>query len=105
LGYTPLESAALGVPAITSDLAGFGRYIKDKVPDGGIYVLERTDKSDEESITQFTQIMEDYVNLSQRERVDQKMIAKKISGLADWSVLAENYIIAHNMAIEKENNN
>jgi glycogen(starch) synthase len=30
-GYTPLESAALGVPTITTDLAGFGRFIKEKL--------------------------------------------------------------------------
>lgn len=32
-GYTPLECLAMGVPAITSDLAGFGRYVEDTLPD------------------------------------------------------------------------
>ena len=30
-GYTPLESAAVGVSTITTDLAGFGRYIEKKI--------------------------------------------------------------------------
>ncbi|MFA7171473.1 MAG: glycosyltransferase, partial [Candidatus Paceibacterota bacterium] len=42
-GYTPLEAAALGVPAVTSNLSGFGKYFsdvldRDKVP--GIRVLD-----------------------------------------------------------------
>jgi glycogen(starch) synthase len=32
-GYTPLECMAMGVPAITSDLAGFGRYVEEMHPD------------------------------------------------------------------------
>ena len=31
-GYTPLECMALGTPAISSDLAGFGRYVHDTDP-------------------------------------------------------------------------
>lgn len=32
-GYTPLECVCMGVPAITSDLSGFGRYLADVHPD------------------------------------------------------------------------
>ena len=32
-GYTPLESIALGVPAVTSDLAGFGSYVSQMMHD------------------------------------------------------------------------
>ena len=43
-GYTPLEAGALGVPSVTSDLAGFGRYICNECkagPDPGIWTLRR----------------------------------------------------------------
>jgi len=43
-GYTPLECIAMGVPAITSDLAGFGRYVQDVFPDHdewGLQILPR----------------------------------------------------------------
>ena len=47
-GYTPLEAAALGVSSVTTDLAGFGKYIqkkgKKKYP--GVFVLKRMDKKD-----------------------------------------------------------
>ena len=44
-GYTPLECAALGVPSITSDLSGFGRYVNNIIKEeGGVFVLERFQK-------------------------------------------------------------
>jgi len=44
-GYTPLESLAFHVPTITTSLAGFGRWVNDKVKDtgNGIVVVERKD--------------------------------------------------------------
>ncbi|MBN1385731.1 glycogen/starch synthase [Candidatus Woesearchaeota archaeon] len=101
-GYTPLESAALGVPSITSDLAGFGMFMnKNAKQQGGIYVLRRRDRSEEEQVSQFADIMYKYTNFNRAERVEQKLIAKNLSGLADWKVLIKNYIDAHNSALAR----
>ena len=55
-GYTPLESAAMGVPALTTDLAGFGRFIKEKRQEnGGIYVLDKYHKYEEGEIKPFVE--------------------------------------------------
>ena len=32
-GYTPMEAIAMGVPAVTSDLSGFGAYVQSNVKD------------------------------------------------------------------------
>ncbi len=100
-GYTPLESAALGVPAITTDLAGYGRFIKDKTEKGGIYDLDRMGKTDYETVTQFVQILLNYCKMHKKERVAQKIRAKNLSTLADWNIFINNYIEAHNLALEK----
>ncbi len=46
-GYTPLESVAFRVPTITTDLAGFGLWVKSLKNqhgiDGGVEVLHRSD--------------------------------------------------------------
>lgn len=47
-GYTPLESIAFGVPTVTTDLAGFGRWVEEVQPNPtfancGVEVLHRTD--------------------------------------------------------------
>ncbi|PLW80129.1 hypothetical protein C0585_04405 [Candidatus Woesearchaeota archaeon] len=102
-GYTPLESAALGVPAVTSDLAGFGRYIKQKAA-GGIFILERLNKTEEEVVRSFTDILFEYSRLHKSQRVEHKMIAKELSKEADWKILAENYIDAQNQAFSRFKN-
>ncbi|GAI14447.1 unnamed protein product, partial [marine sediment metagenome] len=52
-GYTPLEAAALGVSSVTTDLAGFGRYVNEKsvqTKNPGIFVLKRLGKKDDEVV-------------------------------------------------------
>ncbi len=105
-GYTPLESAALGVPAITTDLAGFGRFIKKKTKhlgkEKGIYVVEREQKTKQEFTDQLFKVMLDFALMDHAERVDHKIRAKELSQLADWKHLAINYLDAHNKAIERK---
>ena len=104
-GYTPLESAALGVPAITSDLSGFGKFIENKTSkqvSSGIFVLKRENRSEKEVVEDFTQMLYTYSTLNHHNRVKNKMDAKKIANLADWKILIENYIKAHNQSLEKK---
>ncbi len=102
-GYTPLEAAAMGVPSLTTDLAGFGRFIKPKLlPEHpGIFVLERYRKSDEEIVNSLADILYRFSQLDHSERVENKINAKQLSQLADWKHLIKNYIRAHNLALEK----
>ncbi|NJL43757.1 MAG: hypothetical protein HC945_00310 [Nitrosarchaeum sp.] len=102
-GYTPLDSAASGVPAITTDLAGFGRFIQKKMPSEkkGIYVVQRYQRSYEESVQQLYEILRHYANLGHAERVQEKIAAKTLSGLADWKFFIRYYIEAHNLALER----
>ncbi len=103
-GYTPLESIAMGVPTITSDLAGFGRFIKPKLlPENpGVFVLERFGKSHDEEVDSLFRLLYDFSLLDHAERVENKINAKEISQLADWAHLIKNYIKAHNLAIDKK---
>ncbi|MFO7711437.1 MAG: hypothetical protein R6V53_06735 [Candidatus Woesearchaeota archaeon] len=101
-GYTPLECASLAVPAITSDLAGFGQYIGKHFQDKqnkGIFVINRQEGSD--PVTELTGIMNTYATLPRHDRMENKINAKKLSSLADWKVLIENYIKAHNRALDR----
>lgn len=105
-GYTPLESAALGVGSVTTDLAGFGRFCSEytkgkKMP--GVFLLERMGKSEEEINNGLTKILYDFLKLSTNQRVENKIQARKIADLADWEILIKNYITAHNLAVQKLN--
>ncbi|MEM4637430.1 MAG: glycogen/starch synthase [Candidatus Woesearchaeota archaeon] len=101
-GYTPLESASLGVPSVTTDLSGFGRFIKNKNPENkGIMVLDRHGRSYDESANSLAEMLWNFVNMSHSERINCKLTAKNLSKYADWNKLIENYILAHNYALEK----
>ncbi len=99
-GYTPLETAASGVPAVTTDLAGFGRFLQKRNHNAGIYVLRRYKKSDEEVIEELTRFLYSYTKMSKDKRIKMKMEAKKIAAIADWKHLVEYYVEAHNLAVE-----
>ncbi len=103
-GYTPLESAALGVPAITTNLAGFGRFIKRKTEhlgeEKGIFVVEREKHTKQEFTEHLYKVMLRFALMDHAERVEHKIRAKELSQLADWKHLAINYIDAHNEAMK-----
>jgi len=104
-GYTPLEAGALGVSSITTDLAGFGRFIcaecrQSKLP--GIYVLKRFNKKEENTIEELKKIMYNYVHFTKEERIKNKIEAKKRASLADWKNFVKYYIQAHELAADKK---
>ena len=103
-GYTPLETAAMGVPSITTDLAGFGRFIAPKkTKDEGIFIIPRFGKTEDEVVEELYQVMYRFSRLDHTELVQNNIIAKQLSMLADWKHLVKNYIEAHNLALEKQN--
>jgi len=102
-GYTPLESMAMGVPALTTDLAGFGRFMKPQLKKKeGLFILDRMGKDGEEVINEFSEILYDFSKLSHPNRVHNKTVAKSLAKLADWSVLVKNYVKAHDLAVSKK---
>jgi len=105
-GYTPLEAAALAVSSITTDLAGFGQYICSECTQGkypGIWVLERRKKSNEEIVASLNDMMYKFAHFNAKERTENKIMAQKLATTAEWKLFIENYIKAHNQAVEQLN--
>lgn len=103
-GYTPLEAAALGVSSVTTDLAGFGKYIlqtKTQKEHPGIFVLRRMDRNDDEIIKDLADFMYMFATFSKQDRVQNKIEAKRLASIADWNNLILNYLEAHNMALDR----
>lgn len=114
-GYTPLETSAMGVASLTTDLTGFGRYVSkqrpkeicdmdhcDPIKEQGIFVARRMGKTDEESVDELFNIMYFYTQLNKEGRINNKIEARRMAGLADWKNLFNNYITAHNIAVAKK---
>jgi glycogen(starch) synthase len=103
-GYTPLECVARGVPAITSNLSGFGDYILQTMPDNmerGIYVLNRKEKSFHDAADQMTDYMFNYVQQNRRERITLRNKVESSSELFDWKFLRSYYDRAHDLALKR----
>ncbi|MBW2992127.1 glycogen/starch synthase [Candidatus Woesearchaeota archaeon] len=103
-GYTPLECCANGVANITTDLAGFGRYIRPKLNKQypGAWVIDRYLKEEKDAVKQLADVMHNFAKLSKKDRVENKIAARKVGELADWSNLIENYINAYSLAVSKK---
>lgn len=105
-GYTPLESVAFQVPTITTDLSGFGLWVKS-LPESmgeleeGVKVVHRTDYNDSEvadvirdTIVSFARLRENRVRTIRKHA---GMIAEK----ALWKHFIAYYYEAYNLALRK----
>ncbi len=102
-GYTPLECLAMGVPAITSDLAGFGRFVQDAYPDHddwGLQVLPRRGLRYHEAAAELTERLLAFCRLDRPGRISLRNDVALHSPAFDWNVLAGAYHAAHDRAFE-----
>lgn len=103
-GYTPMECAALGVPAVTTDLSGFGAYIEKSIPDheqDGLHVLHRRTASTDEVIEELVSYLLNFIQLNRRQRIELRNRVERMSELFDWSILAQHYHDAHELALDR----
>jgi glycogen(starch) synthase len=101
-GYTPLECIAMGVPAITSDLAGFGRYVAEAFTDHdewGLAVLPRRSRSYHDAAADLTERLLVFGRLDRPARVDLRNRVEAHSGAFDWSQLVVAYHEAHDRCL------
>jgi glycogen(starch) synthase len=106
-GYTPLECMASGVPAITSDLSGFGDYLLHNLPDHeeyGLNVIERGKRTFDWSSNQLMDVMFNFLNQTRRERIMQRNNVENNSSIFDWSNLIKHYNEAYDIVLEKQRN-
>jgi glycogen(starch) synthase len=103
-GYTPMECVALGLPAVTTDLSGFGAYVEHHIPNAahqGICVLNRRTKSFEETTRNLVDYLMSFVQMNRRQRIEMRNRVERLSELFDWSALVVHYHEAHDMALER----
>lgn len=103
-GYTPLEGGALGIPSITTDLAGFGRFIQqEKIssPNPGIWVIDRLNKEYQQVVDDLADTLYYYATRTKQDRIQNKIAARTAAGKADWQKFIEHYVEAHNLALTK----
>ncbi|MFP4656186.1 MAG: glycogen/starch synthase [Candidatus Woesearchaeota archaeon] len=100
-GYTPPESLAVGVPTVTSDLAGFGRYIKSIGKETeNMKVIGRFDNDDKAS-DELKSFLWDIVNrdIDENSRMTScREIVKNI----EWKDFIDRYLQAYDKALKNQ---
>ena len=103
-GYTPLESAAFGVPTITTDLAGFGQWVLDNFGDdsdsSGVKVVHRTDRNYADTVQT---VVSGLINLYMMEPKMMKSVrkgARDTSKVASWDNFIQYYDNAYQQALQ-----
>lgn len=100
-GYTPMECMVSGIPAITSDLSGFGAYVMRHFPDhnrDGIYVAHRRRVGFQDTVNQVAHWLEDLVRLPRRERLELRNRVEHHAEHFDWIHLTKYYRQARQQA-------
>lgn len=103
-GYTPVETAANGALSVTTDMAGFGKYLTENTDEEqrkGIQIVQREKQTREQSVEQLSNIMEDIVTYSKTEITERKHNARKLAQMTSWEKLGENYLQAHKKALKQ----
>jgi glycogen(starch) synthase len=103
-GYTPMESIAMGVPAVTTDLSGFGAYVERHIPNAaeqGVLVLNRRSQGFDRAVEDMTNYLFDFVRLNRRQRIELRNKTERLGELFDWSQLVKQYHVAHDLAMER----
>jgi glycogen(starch) synthase len=103
-GYTPLECLARGIPAVASDLSGFGSYVVNNFNDyqnRGLYVIKRKNVSYNHSAEELTNTLMQFLKQDLRERIAIRFKAQEFAEHFDWLNLVKYYHSAYKMALEK----
>jgi phosphorylase/glycogen(starch) synthase len=100
-GYTPLEAVAFGVPAITTDRAGFGRWVQAQGDRNrtGVRVLRREGVPFDEVSDSLTNALLEFIDLPAEERAVLGEASLKTAELTDWSNFMDHYEDAHDRAL------
>ncbi len=101
-GYTPLECMASGVPAVTSDLSGFGDYLLRNMPDhekGGMFVVERGKRTFDWSAKQLAAFLYKFLMQDRRSRIQQRNQVENYSAVFDWENLIKYYEESYTIAL------
>jgi glycogen(starch) synthase len=99
-GYTPMESLVLGIPAITSDLAGFGLAVAEHAPELTSFVVSRESRPDEEAAAVVNKLIADYLRSSERKQLLERMAAYQAVQSFSWMLLYQKYQESYKKAFD-----
>ena len=101
-GYTPLESVSVGIPTLTTDLSGFGKFVQNEGGAGeAVTVIERKEGFGNQVVDAIVAKMRDFIGKSKDEMAKIAADALKLAEKLCWKELISNYQKAWDLALDK----
>ena len=101
-GYTPLESVALGIPTLTSDVSGFGKFVQQEFADNkAVTVVPRQEGDINKVIDEIVSAIRRFLNLTEKGMAETSEAALQVADKLLWKDLIVNYQKAWDVALEK----
>ena len=104
-GYTPHESAAFAVPTVTTDLSGFGIWVRELqeqyAAQGGVTVINRRQASYGETVTALRALLLEYAACHQDVLDARRKAVRALAGHSSWEKFFPHYISAYSFALAK----
>lgn len=101
-GYTPLESAAFGVPTVTTDLAGFGQWVISNYTnaDCGVNVVHRNDSNYDELVHTIADHLAEFYAMPADKVTALRKAAAATAKAASWDNFIKYYQHAYAVAMD-----
>jgi len=102
-GYTPVEAGAMLAMAVTTDRAGFGKFIKKRFEDTakrGIRVVEMDSTTN--PAAEIADILEEITEMDDAKMDKMKRDARCMVETCRWEEQINNYLEAYKLALEKK---
>ena len=101
-GYTPMESIAHGIPTVTTDLAGFGRYIQDeKFENKSVTILHREEGNGMIVTDEIVKAVLDITSKDEKQIAEIRQNALSLVKEFYWNKLINNYLETYDIALDK----
>ncbi len=102
-GYTPMESMALGVPTLTTSLAGYGSWLQNKITSNNVPlgVIQRNDTNYNDVVKETAARLLCGCNMSESDFEQLKEQAITISQQTMWENFITHYHTLYNVALGK----
>ncbi|MEG1186535.1 MAG: glycogen/starch synthase [Bacteroidales bacterium] len=102
-GYTPLESIAFGVPTVTTDLSGFGKWCESEGVGNsilsGVKVIHRTDSNSDQVVKGIATTLHELTYMPPGEMLKIRAHARELASHAEWKNFISYYETAYDQAI------
>ena len=101
-GYTPLESVSLGIPTLTSDVSGFGKFVQQECKENeAVVVVHRQEGNENQVIDEIVATIQRFIGMTEKGIKKVSDAALQVSNMLLWKDLIVSYQQAWEMAMEK----